>query len=79
MAKDLDTSPAALSLAWLLSRSVVSTIIVGATREEQVIENSKCLSLNLDPSTIEALDRASMTFRYGESFASYRLPKEENK
>lgn len=76
-AKDYDTTPAALSLAWLLSRSVVSTIIVGATREEQVIENTKCLSLNLDPATVEALDQASMPFRFGEPFASYRLPKEE--
>ena len=73
LAKELDTSPAALSLAWLLSRSVVSTIIVGATREEQVIENLKCLSLNLDPSTTEALDRASMPFLNGEPFASYRF------
>ncbi|MDR7076108.1 aryl-alcohol dehydrogenase-like predicted oxidoreductase [Neobacillus niacini] len=72
-AKELDTSPAALSLAWLLSRSVVSTIIVGATREEQVIENLKCLALNLDPSTTEALDRASMPFLNGEPFASYRF------
>ena len=78
LAKDLDTSPAALSLAWLLSRSVVSTIIVGATREEQVIENLKCLSLTLDPSVIEVLDQASLSFRFGEPFASYRLPKEEN-
>lgn len=78
LAKDLDTSPAALSLAWLLSRPVVSTIIVGATREEQVIENTKCLSLNLDPSTIEALDQASLSLRYGEPFAFYRLPKDEN-
>ncbi len=77
IAKDLDTSPAALSLAWLLSRSVVSTIIVGATREEQVIENMKCLSLNLDEAVLEALDRISSPFRNGEPFASYRLPKEE--
>ena len=79
LAKDLDISPAALSLAWLLSRSVVSTIIVGATREEQVIENLKCLSLNLDPSTTEALDRASMPFLYGEPFATYRFQKDEEK
>ncbi|WP_428910847.1 aldo/keto reductase [Niallia sp. Krafla_26] len=76
-AKNLDTTPAALSLAWLLSRSVVSSIIVGATSEEQVIENLRCLSLNLDSTTIEALDHASNPFRYGEPFASYRLPKEE--
>lgn len=78
-AKKHDTSPAALSLAWLLNRSVVSTIIVGATREEQVIENIKCLSLDVDQSTIEALDHASMPFRYGEPFASFRLQKEEEK
>ncbi len=77
-AKELDTSPAALSLSWLLSRPVVSTIIVGATREEQVLENIKCLSLDLDPAIIEALDAASTPFRYGEPFASYRLPSEKS-
>ncbi|MEH7178582.1 aldo/keto reductase [Neobacillus vireti] len=70
-----DTSPAGLSLAWLLSRPMVSTIIVGATREDQVIENLKCLSLNLEPSTTEALDCASMPFLNGEPFASYRFEK----
>ncbi|MBB6447127.1 aldo/keto reductase [Bacillus benzoevorans] len=76
IAKELDASPAALSLSWLLSRPVVSTIIVGATREEQVIENMECLSLNLDSSTLEALDHVSLPFKNGEPFASYRLPKE---
>lgn len=78
MAKELDTTPAALSLAWLLSRQVVSTIIVGASREEQVMENMKSLSLNLDSAVIETLDRISLPFRIGEPFASYRIPREEN-
>lgn len=49
-----------------------------AAWEEQVIENLKCLSINLDPSVIEVLDQSSLSFRFGEPFASYRLPKEED-
>lgn len=75
MAKERDTTPAALSLAWLLSQPVVATVIVGATRPEQVLENSKCLSLELEAADLEKLDHISAPFRLGEPFASYRLPK----
>lgn len=41
IAKELDCTPAQLSLAWCLKNPNVSTTITGATRPEQVIENMK--------------------------------------
>ncbi|OMF28720.1 aldo/keto reductase [Paenibacillus sp. FSL H8-0259] len=74
IAEELDTSPAALSLAWLMSRPAVSTVIVGATRVEQVEHNLQSLSVRPDAATLEQLDQASAAFRSGEPFAVYRLP-----
>ncbi|AIQ61466.1 aldo/keto reductase [Paenibacillus borealis] len=74
IAEELGTSPAALSLAWLMSRPAVSTVIVGATRVEQVEHNLQSLSVQPDAATLEKLDQASAAFRSGEPFAVYRLP-----
>jgi aryl-alcohol dehydrogenase-like predicted oxidoreductase len=41
IAKELDCTPAQLSLAWCLKNPNVSTTITGATRPEQVVENMK--------------------------------------
>ena len=76
MAENLGTSPSALSLAWLMKKPFVSTIIVGATRVEQVLENLECLSVHFDASTVEELNRISDRFRYGRPFAEYRLTSE---
>lgn len=73
LARQLGTTAGALSLAWLMLNPVVSTIIVGATRAEQVMENLACLPLKLDASTIAELDRISAPFRYGRPFAEFRL------
>ncbi|BCJ86901.1 aldo/keto reductase [Effusibacillus dendaii] len=73
IARELDVSPSALSLAWLMEQPVVSTIIVGATRVEQLEDNLRSTSVKLADQTIQELDRISMPFRYGEPFAVYRL------
>lgn len=39
IAKELGTSPARLALAWCLKNPNVSTVIMGASRPEQVVEN----------------------------------------
>jgi aryl-alcohol dehydrogenase-like predicted oxidoreductase len=74
VATELGTSPTALSLAWLMSRPAVSTVIVGATRAEQVQQNLLSTALELDTETLERLETASRPFRSGEPFAVYRLP-----
>ncbi|WP_248928138.1 aldo/keto reductase [Paenibacillus hamazuiensis] len=74
IAKELGTSASALSLAWLMQRPAVSTIIVGASRPEQVLDNHASVSLHLDRETVEQLDRISEPFLYGKPFAVFRLP-----
>ncbi|WAH36038.1 aldo/keto reductase [Alicyclobacillus dauci] len=62
----------ALSLAWLMHRPAVSTIIVGASRPEQVQSNAASVDIDLDSETIEKLDAISEPFRYGQPFATFR-------
>lgn len=74
IAEEAGTSPTALSLAWLMQRPAVSTVIVGATRAEQLQQNLHSVSLQLNAQTLEKLEQASSVFRSGEPFAVYRLP-----
>lgn len=68
-------TPSALSLAWLMSRPAVATVIVGATSTGQLEDNLKSLSIALDSAGLEEeLDAVSSSYRYGEPFAIYRLP-----
>lgn len=66
-------SPSVLSLAWLLSRPAVSTVIVGATRTEQLEHNLASLDMKLSDDMIAELDQLSDSFRYGKPFATYRI------
>ncbi|MNO40289.1 General stress protein 69 [compost metagenome] len=74
IAEELETSSTALSLAWLMNRPAVSTVIVGATRVEQLEQNLHSTSIQLNEETMSKLDAASDSFRFGEPFAFYRLP-----
>lgn len=73
IALESGTTASALSLAWLLERPAVSTVIVGATREEQLESNLAALELKLDADVADRLEQASRRFRDGEPFAIYRL------
>lgn len=66
-------SPSALSLAWLMNRPAVSTVIVGATKTEQLDDNLKSLDIVLDETLSSHLDEISDDFVYAKPFASYRL------
>jgi aryl-alcohol dehydrogenase-like predicted oxidoreductase len=52
-------SVAQVALAWLLSKSHVSTLIIGAKNEEQLKDNLAVTSLELAPQEIAALDKVS--------------------
>lgn len=68
-------TPSALSLAWLLGRPAVATVIAGATSTDQLEDNLKSLSIDLDSEGLgEELDAISSPYRDGEPFAIYRLP-----
>jgi len=74
LAEEQGHTSSALSLAWLMERPAVSTVIVGATRVGQLEENLQSVSLKLDTGVMQALDEISNPFRSGEPFAIYRLP-----
>ncbi|KAF9142079.1 aldo/keto reductase [Paenibacillus cellulositrophicus] len=73
LAADLELAPSGLSLAWLMGRPAVSTVIVGATRTSQLEDNLRSVEMTLSEETIQELDRISEPFRNGEPFATYRL------
>ncbi|ANS73598.1 aldo/keto reductase [Paenibacillus yonginensis] len=73
LAGELGCSPSALSIAWLMGRPAVSTVIVGATRTGQLEDNLTSLELELPDEVRKQLDELSASFRYGEAFAVYRL------
>ncbi|MCG7409097.1 aldo/keto reductase [Paenibacillus sp. ACRRX] len=74
IASDLGCSPSELSLAWLMHQQAVSTVIVGATKAEQLEANRRSVELNLDSGTLQALDEISEKFKHGKPLAVYRLP-----
>lgn len=73
LAQELGCTPAALSLAWLRYQPAVATIIVGATRPEQVQENLKSLEVELTTDVLERLDEMSKPFRFSRPFGSFRV------
>lgn len=77
IAEEIGTSSAALSLAWLMKQPAVSTVIVGASRVEQIEHNLQSTSVFLHKEILDKLDQVSQSFRYGEPFAYYRLPTNE--
>lgn len=68
-------SPGVMSLTWLMGRPAVSTVIVGATREQQLEDNLKSTEILLDTEVAGELDAISNPFRYGKPLAVYRLPR----
>lgn len=59
-----------LALGWLLSHSVVSSIIAGATRPEQVTSNVAAVGWVLSPDDLAALDRVAQSIKGTECISS---------
>lgn len=59
IAKAHDCSPARVALAWLLTRPVVTSVIVGAKRRSQLEDNLAAADLKLTQEEIRRLDEVS--------------------
>ncbi len=59
VARKHDRSSAQVAIAWLLKQSVVSTVIIGAKRVEQLRENVQATEVQLDPDDMARLDSVS--------------------
>jgi len=70
IAEELGCSVAQLSLAWCCSNPNVSTVIMGASRPEQVLDNLGAMDAvpKLDPDVLQRMDEAM-----GASFGVERL------
>ena len=51
--------PAQIAIAWLLKQAVVSTVIIGAKRVEQLRENVQAADIELDDDDMAQLDVVS--------------------
>ena len=60
IAKAHDCSPARVSLAWLLAKPVVTSIIIGAKRIDQLQDNLAAVELKLTADELKQLDEASV-------------------
>lgn len=58
IAEQLGVSRARLALAWALRTPAVSSVIIGATRPEQVDENVGAAELELSAETLDAIEQA---------------------
>lgn len=61
VAAEYNATPAQVAIAWLRARPGITAPIASATDPEQLSDLLKSNELQLDPSTIEALDQASAT------------------
>src|SRR3984885_12503413 len=59
IAKAHNCSPARISLAWLLAKPVVTSIIIGAKRLDQLNDNLAAVDLKLTPDELKQLDEVS--------------------
>ena len=54
-----DVSVATIALAWLLHQSVVTTVIIGAKRRDQLLDNLRAPDVKLTAEQLKALDEVS--------------------
>jgi aryl-alcohol dehydrogenase-like predicted oxidoreductase len=59
IAKEKETTPAAVSLAWLLAKPAVTSVIFGARSIEQLDDNLKAADVKLTAADVAKLDEAS--------------------
>jgi aryl-alcohol dehydrogenase-like predicted oxidoreductase len=59
VAREKGATPAAVALAWLLARPMVTSVIIGARSVEQLDDNLKAADLKLSAEEVQKLDDAS--------------------
>ncbi len=70
-----ETTPAAVSVAWLLARPEVSSVIIGARNESQLADNVAALDVKLTADDVRELDAASTpVWGYPHDFIGLREP-----
>ena len=58
IALENNVTTAQLALAWILHHKEITSVIIGASRPEQIEENVKAIGVTLDETTMEAIEEA---------------------
>lgn len=61
VAKEVGKTVSQVALRWVMQRPSVATLIIGARKESQLVENLAAAEFSLSSEQMEQLDRASMT------------------
>lgn len=73
VAKEADSTPARVALAWLLQKREVTSVIIGARDEKQLEDNLAATSLRLTETQLKALEEVSRpNFGYPYDFIGAR-------
>lgn len=68
VARELGRSPAQVALNWLAAQPVVTSVLLGARKAEQLLDTLDCLSFTLEPehlARLEAVSRVPLGFPHG--------------
>jgi aryl-alcohol dehydrogenase-like predicted oxidoreductase len=75
VAKEVDSTPARVSLAWLLAKPLCSSVIIGARDVKQLEDNLAATALKLSPEQLQRLDKVSEpVWGYPYDFIGMREP-----
>jgi aryl-alcohol dehydrogenase-like predicted oxidoreductase len=67
IAKQHETPITTLSVAWILANPAVTSVILGASRVEQLTDTLAAADLKLDSTSKTRLDEVSIDFRRGDA------------
>jgi aryl-alcohol dehydrogenase-like predicted oxidoreductase len=67
IARQLGTPISTLSVAWLLANPAVTSVILGASRVEQLTDTIAAADFKLETALITELDQVSIEFRRGDA------------
>ncbi len=71
IADEKNVTPTTISIAWLLSKPVVSTVIIGVSKHSQLQANFQACDVELSSEEIEAIDKLTAPpVRYPKSFVA---------
>lgn len=73
LAKQQQTTPEVLAIAWLLRKQQVSSVIAGATSIEQLDSHIAASQFLMNDELLKELDELSASYIYGPPFASFRI------
>ena len=67
LAKEHGVVPAQAAIAWVLRHPAVTSVIIGASRAEQLGDSVAAAELALPPALVEKVDEMTREFRYGDA------------